>query len=314
MSNVVFSVFTPTWNRIDSLKLVYECLSRQSFLDFEWIIVDDGSTDDTRAIVESWINDNVLFPIKLIVQENSGKHIAQNKAVEIAKGLLFLPLDSDDTIVDNALEVLYEAWMSIPEQERESFSGIGVHCKDLSGNLIGTKWPNGRIVSNDLEIVFKYHVKGEKWGPIRTDIMRKYKNAEVKGHFLSESTVWFRIAKHYKKLYIDEALRYYVIHEDSVQKHESFVDYANAESKITSSIIFINEFWDWFLKYDIKFGIFQVLSGVKASVENNNSIVIGKTAYIHKVNPLLSKIIVVFSSPYYLVFNLFLKNRCENQK
>ena len=80
--------------------------------------------------------------------------------------------------MDNSLEILWKAWTGIPENERILYSGIGVHCMDTEGNRIGTPWPNGSCISNDLDIAFKYHVTGEKWGPIRTDIMREYKNLE----------------------------------------------------------------------------------------------------------------------------------------
>lgn len=299
---ISFTVFTPTWNRENNLRDVYKCLQKQSFKLFEWIVVDDGSTDGTKELVEKWMGGGTEFPIKLLTQENSGKHVAQNRALEIAEGELFLPLDSDDTIVDNALEILWNAWKGIPDCERNLYSGIGVHCMDANGHRIGSQWPNGSCVSNDLEIAFKYHVTGEKWGPIRTDIMREYKNPEVKGHYLSENTVWFRIAKKYKKIYIDEILRYYIIREDSVQKKKHFADNSNAESKMCSSLIFVNEFWDWYKKYNIKGGIIQALIGTKAAVESNSKVVFGKNSFFSQIKPWLAKLAVLTGSPYKLVY------------
>lgn len=304
MGNVFFSIFTPTYNRLNTLKKVYECLRIQSFMDFEWIVVDDGSDDGTKEYIEGLIENHTKFPIRLIVQKNSGKHIAQNKAVDIAKGELFIPLDSDDTMVNNALEVFHMEWERIPIKERGMYSGIGVHCMDSTGNLIGSLWPNGEIVSNDLEIMFKYHVKGEKWGTIRTDLLRLYKNPEVKGHFFSENTVWFRIAKNYKKKYINNMLRYYIRRDDSVQNNKGFVDRENAECKVCASIIYINEFWDWFTRYDIKFGITQVLLGVKSAVEGNMNIVFGNNSYMSKLKPITSKMLVLFFSPYKIIYHV----------
>ena len=305
MNSINITVFTPTWNREYTLPKVYDCLKRQTIKNFEWVIVDDGSTDGTQDMIQAWINGGgTEFPIRLITQQNSGKHVAQNRALEIAEGELFLPLDSDDTIVENALEILWREWKNIPGDERKKYSGIGVHCMDGEGNRIGTPWPNEACVSNDLEITFKYRVIGEKWGPIRTDIMKKYKNPEVKGHYLSESTVWYRIAKEYQKLYIDEKLRYYEIGNDSVQKKKHFADNANAESKMCSSLIYINEFWDWYRKYNIKGGIVQALIGTKAAVESGSKVILGKNSYFHQVSPLIAKVAVLVASPYKLVYML----------
>lgn len=301
-----FSVFTPTWNRASTLPDVLASLRNQTFKDFEWIIVDDGSTDGTQTLVNNWIG-VTDFPIKFITQKNSGKHVAQNRALDIADGELFLPLDSDDTIVSNALEVLWNAWTDIPEIERNEYSGIGVHCMDADCKRVGSPWPNSTCISNDLEIAFKYHVTGEKWGPIRTDIMRMYRNPEVKGHYLSETTVWYRIAKKYKKKYIDEKLRFYIVREDSVLKKIHFSDNANAESKMCSSLIYINEFWDWYRKYNIKGGVIQALIGAKAAVESGNRVLFGKNSFFSEVKPALAKIVIIIASPYKLIYTIINK-------
>ena len=90
-----FTVFTPTYNRAATLARVYESLQRQTFTDFEWIIVDDGSTDETAELVQQWRSES-SFPIRYIWQPNQGKHVAFNRGVELARGELFLPHDSDD--------------------------------------------------------------------------------------------------------------------------------------------------------------------------------------------------------------------------
>ena len=99
----VFTVFTPTYNRAYTLHRVYESLKAQTYRDFEWLIVDDGSNDNTRELIQKWQNES-LFSIRYIYQQNSGKHIAFNRAVREAKGELFLTLDSDDACVEEALE------------------------------------------------------------------------------------------------------------------------------------------------------------------------------------------------------------------
>src|SRR5229473_1606416 len=90
----VFTVFTPTFNRSQTLSRVYEGLRLQTFRDFEWLIVDDGSTDGTKELVEKWQTESA-FLIRYIYQENQGKPAAFNHGVQEARGELFVTLDPD---------------------------------------------------------------------------------------------------------------------------------------------------------------------------------------------------------------------------
>ena len=302
MCQYKFSVFTPVFNRGGLLSRVYDSLQKQTFKEFEWIIVNDGSTDDSDTVIKKII-ENADFPITYIyLEHNSGKHVAQNRAVDVAKGEMFVPLDSDDYIIAEALEIFWNAWLSIPENERWDYSGVGVHCMDQNGNMIGTPYPQDRMVSNDLEMTFNCKIKGEKWGMIRTDIMREFKNIEVKGHFLSESTVWFRIAKKYhKKLFLQQCLRIYEVHEDSVTKQIKSYDY-NIESKIVSECIYLNEFYSWYLRYQVKSAIRKPLALTYACIVNDKSILFGNDALINKVNPLLCKVLIFIASAYKIIW------------
>lgn len=289
-----FSIFTPTYNRARCLSKVYESLLKQDFSDFEWIIVNDGSTDNTKEVIQQFINDG-LITICYIEQQNCGKHIAQNKALSVAKGELFLPLDSDDTIVSDALSTLWNTWIRL--DDRTNYSGIGVLCMDSAGDVIGDLWPKDNMDSNDLDMVFIHHVQGEKWGPIRTDVMRNYLNDEVSGHYLSESTVWFRIAQKYKKRYINQPLRIYEISEDSISHKSSFAEDCNAESKLHANLIYINEFWNWFWHYDRRTGFILCLSSLKATLILDKPIILGRNSLAAKVSPPLPKLLVILLSP-----------------
>lgn len=289
-----FSVFTPTFNRGYCLPNVYASLLSQDFNNFEWIIIDDGSTDNTKDIVNKFISENILN-IKFISQDNKGKHVAQNRALDAASGELFLPLDSDDVIVPNALSKLWSVWSEIKSDI--GYSGIGVHCMDGNGKVIGDLWPKDEMDSNDLEMTFKHHVRGEKWGPIRTDVMRQCLNDEIAGHYLSESTVWFRIANNYKKRYVNEVLRVYEISEDSISKKSSFIRDENAESKLHSNLIFLNEFGDWYWRYDFPTAVSLCLSSMKASIGLGKHLLFGETSLINKVDGLLPKVVITATAP-----------------
>jgi len=207
----VFTVFTPTYNRGHVLHRVYESLLHQTFRSFEWLIIDDGSCDNTEAVVEEWVKDpKTFFPIRYIKQANGHKKTAHNHAVREASGELFLPLDSDDRCVPNALEQLYFHWTAIPAENRHAYSGVTGLCVDQHGVEIGDRFPVEQwLDSNPLDIRYRYRINGEQWGFTRTDILKNYLFPEdIPGH-VPENIVWFSIARSYKSRFINEILRIY---------------------------------------------------------------------------------------------------------
>ena len=115
------TVFTPAYNRAHTIHRVYDSLKVQTCKDFEWIVVDDGSSDNTKEVVEGYIAENNDFDITYYYQENQGKHMATNKAVQMARGDLFITLDSDDGCKPNAIERLLSFWDTIPQEERVKY-------------------------------------------------------------------------------------------------------------------------------------------------------------------------------------------------
>jgi len=208
-----FTVFTPTYNRAHTLHRVYESLKKQTFRDFEWLIVDDGSTDNTQDLVKAW-QEEAEFTIHYIWQENQGKHLAFNRGVQEARGEFLLNLDSDDACVPEALERFKFYWDSIPEKERPQFSAVTALCVDQHGKLIGDKFPQDIIDSDSLEIRYRYKVKGEKWGFHRTEVLRNFPFPEIKGcQFIPEGIIWSAIARTFKTRFVNEALRVYFYSE-----------------------------------------------------------------------------------------------------
>ena len=206
--NCVFTVFTGTRNRAHTLPRVYDSLRNQTFRDFEWLIIDDESTDGTSDLVAGW-QAEAPFPIRYIYHANRGKHGSQNRAVAEARGELFLTLDSDDKCPPNALERLKCHWDSIPLEIRDRFSGVSGHTCDDDGVMHGTRFPFDPTDSNSLEIRFKYRVEGEKWGFQRTDVMREFPLPEIEGYvgLMPSSIAWNAIAREYKTRYVNETLK-----------------------------------------------------------------------------------------------------------
>jgi len=207
MYSYKFTVFTPTYNRAKELIHVYNSLLNQTYKNFEWLIVDDGSSDDTKEIVESWIDEDKLS-INYIYKKNGGKHTAHNLGVKNAKGEFFLIFDSDDTCVKNALEIFLKSWDSMDEEKKASFSGITCLCQDYGGNIIGDAFKENIV--DEYPIYIMPYMKGEKWGFHKTDIVKNFLFPEYQNEkFMAESLVWNRISSIYKVRHINTPLRNY---------------------------------------------------------------------------------------------------------
>lgn len=207
----LFTIFTPTYNRAYALNRVYQSLKNQTNKNFEWIIVDDGSVDNTKTLIENWIQEPD-FPIRYIYQENKGKYIAFNRALSIAQGELFLTFDSDDECKSNALERFGFAWNNIAPDIRNNFSGVTCLCEDQLGNLVGNRFPKDNFDSNSIEVRYRYKVKGEKWGFQRTNILKENIFPVIEGEkYIPEGVVWDTLARNYKVRFINEVLRIYWI-------------------------------------------------------------------------------------------------------
>ncbi len=202
-----FTVFTPTRDRAELLSGAYRSLLNQSFRDFEWIIVDDGSSDGTGDMADKWKKE-APFPVIYIRQEKSGKHVAANRGAAAASGIIFVDLDSDDRLAPEALSVIKETWESIPEAEREGFCGVWGLCEDTSGRVIGKRFPEDIFDSDYIEMTSLAGLKGDRASAVRTDIRRAFPFPEDVGEFCPESLIWNRIALSYKTRFINRVLKY----------------------------------------------------------------------------------------------------------
>ena len=202
----LFTVFTPTYNRAHTLGRLFGSLLSQTLQDFEWIIVDDGSTDHTATLVPEWV-DRAGFPIKYFYQVNQGKHVAHNRAVHLSEGDLFLVIDSDDALVSGALERLAYWWRSIPLSQRSQYTGVVCLYQDRNGNRVGDQFPISPMDSNALELGFKLKIRVDTCGFHRSDVLRRYPFPEDGlTKFVPESFVWNQIARTYSLRCVNECL------------------------------------------------------------------------------------------------------------
>jgi glycosyltransferase involved in cell wall biosynthesis len=201
---ITFTVFTATYNRARLLPVLFKSLCEQTRSDFEWVIVDDGSDDDTAAVVNGFRH-QANFPVIYAVQEHGGKHRAINFGLRLARGYFFGIADSDDFLTPTAIETCAKHYSDIPDSRKDQFVGITGLCATSTGELIGTEFPSD-VFDSDALALSAHRVQGDKAGFLRTDILREFPFPENLGSFVPESLIWNRIARRYSTRYFNQVI------------------------------------------------------------------------------------------------------------
>lgn len=200
----MITVFTPTYNRANTLEKLYQSLLSQTYKNYEWVIVDDGSSDNTEAIVNSWVKENLIL-INYYKQINGGKHRAINKGLDLAKGELFFIVDSDDYLPKDSLATISEYHLNNINKELAGYAFRRKYQDDL---IIGKEFPQKEFISNHVEKTYILKLKGDLAEVIKTDVLRKFKFPNFENEkFCAEGLLWNRLAKNnYKILFINEPI------------------------------------------------------------------------------------------------------------
>lgn len=207
MKHPFITILTPTYNRASLLPRLFDSLLRQTNKDFEWIVVDDGSTDDTREVVANLKEKcGGPFPMGYVYKANGGKHMAINIGAERARGELLFIADSDDLLTDDALETVANSWHDISDDK--SFAGIaGLDITMDTREVIGSGLPQEHIDCNAIDIRYRHHVTGDMKEVFRTEVLREFPFPEFAGErFCPEQLVWFRMARRYRLRYINKPI------------------------------------------------------------------------------------------------------------
>ncbi len=205
------TVFTPLYNRRHTIHRVYESLCRQTFKGFEWLIVDDGSTDNAKELIDDYAR-QANFNIRYHYKPNGGKHTAWNMALGLIETEYFICLDSDDAVTDNALERMLFHWDSLPDKSGY-WSVVGLCVDAQTFEVIGDRYPEGiNEAPSPREIAAT--VDGEKYSCLRTSVMKNYSFPEPEGTtFITESIVWNKVNKEFSQYYVNEPYRIYYQNE-----------------------------------------------------------------------------------------------------
>lgn len=203
-----FTIFTPTYNRAYTLPKLYKSLLNQTDKDFEWLVVDDGSTDNTEYLIQQYINENKIL-IRYYKQENKGKHIAFNKSLELAQGEYLITIDSDDYVENNCIETCQALAKKI--DNKKDFAGFTfIHFSDKipykAENYGKKEWTEHHS--------YKWEFHGEMSFVFKTAIAKKYPFPVYEGEKFCKESV-----------FIDVILKFYIIlYTDNVLAHGDYLD------------------------------------------------------------------------------------------
>lgn len=225
------TIFTPTYNRGPLIERLYQSLLAQTQKNFEWLILDDGSTDNTESYFANLLNKQQPFPIRYIKQENGGKHRAINKGVINAEGKLFFIVDSDDYLTENAIEKINQ-WTATLDDSRK-WAGIAGLRGQSKNRILGQHNSTSEFIDAKNSERRKYNLLGDKAEIYFTEVLKKYPFPEIPGeNFISEEIIWNAIARDdYYLRWFNEIIYISNYLEGGLTK-DSFKDYNNPQGRL----------------------------------------------------------------------------------
>lgn len=231
---VPITVFTPAYNRADLLKRCYESMCRQTNKNFIWMIIDDGSTDNTKEVVDLWMLNNNGFEIQYYYKENGGLHTAYNEAIEHIDTELCVCIDSDDYMPDNAVEIILDFWKKNGSNEYAGIVGLDY---TIDNHVIGDLLPDKKSINLIDLLIGKYHIhNGDRTNVVRTELYKKVAPMiSFKGERnFSPHYMHLQISKNYDFLVLNKNLRYVEYQADGMS-NSIFKQYLNSPNSFVET-------------------------------------------------------------------------------
>jgi len=278
------TVFTPAYNRADLLPRCFESMKRQINKEFIWMIIDDGSTDDTRELVEGWMAQPLDFTIEYYYKENGGLHTTYNEAISHIDTELCVCIDSDDFMPDDAVEKILKFW---DKKGSDRVAGIVGLDFDLDGNVIGDPLPDQPTVNLIDLLVGRYDLhNGDRTNVVRTELYKKFAPMKV---FFGEKNfnphyMHLQISMEYDFLVLNENLRF-VEYQPGGMSDSMYRQYRNSPRSFAET----RKLYLSFPNTGLRFRMRQCIHYVSSSV-------IGKNRRFLKESP--AKLLTVFSIPF----------------
>lgn len=261
---VELTVFTPTYNRVNLLSRCYDSMKRQTNKNFIWMIIDDGSTDNTADVVNEWINKPQGFSIEYFYKINGGLHTAYNEAISHINTELCVCIDSDDFMPDDAVEKILSFWR---ENGSDKYAGIVGLDFYMDGTVIGDLLPNQQCVNLIDLLIGKYPIiNGDRTNVVRTELYKKYAPMKVfKGEKnFNPHYMHLQISQEYDFLVLNENLRY-VEYQDDGMSNSILKQYKNSPNSFAEIrklyLSFPGTSWKFRLRHSIHFVSSYILAG-----------------------------------------------------
>lgn len=298
---VAVTIFTPTYNRAYTLGKLYKSLKEQTCKNFEWLVIDDGSNDNTRELFNQWEKEKQDFSIRYYYKKNGGKHRAINYGLEKASGRLFFIVDSDDYITENAIETILSEDNKI-QSDQFNLAGFGFNKGYNEFSIVGDTFEGESIIASSIDRR-KHKIKGDKAEIFYTEILKRYKFPEFPNeNFITESVVWYKIANDgYMLKWINKIIYICEYLEDGLTKN--------------SSTLAINNFVGYtysvrqFLKYDLSISEKAILIGVYTRISRKK-----KESYLKISKNIDRNIIICMIMGFASKTSWFFKNRIPKMK
>lgn len=261
---VPITVFTPAYNRADLLKRCYESMCRQTNKNFIWMVIDDGSTDNTKEVVDLWMLNNNGFEIQYYYKENGGLHTAYNEAIEHIDTELCVCIDSDDYMPDNAVEIILDFWKKNGSNEYAGIVGLDY---TIDNHVIGDLLPDKKSINLIDLLIGKYHIhNGDRTNVVRTELYKKVAPMiSFKGERnFSPHYMHLQISKNYDFLVLNKNLRYVEYQADGMS-NSIFKQYLNSPNSFieTRKLYLSLPGISW--KFKLRQSIHLVSSGIIAN-------------------------------------------------
>lgn len=252
------TVFTPTYNRAHTLTRAFNSLMKQTCKDFVWLVIDDGSTDNTRSVIDE-LKGKADFEIRYYWKKNGGRHTAVNYSYQYLDTPYVVTLDSDDELLPDAIEKMINTWKKIPATEYDRFWCIsGREMNATTGKMVGKPYPKMiNILSGKKQrkTILKY--RGEKHCCRKVDIHIQYRFPEFSDtKFVPENMVWDKINRKYDQYCVNDIYgKYYTDSSDSLAKGGIHKE-SRYRSFYYDGLFYVNELFDEILfNKDVRFFI-----------------------------------------------------------
>lgn len=258
------TLFTPTYNRRKTLQRLYDSIKNQTFKDFVWLIVDDGSTDDTDVLIHSFIQED-LVNIKYVYKENGGKHTATKLAWDIVSTPYITEIDSDDELMPDAMEIIEKSWIEIEQSGHSEIGRICMFCKNEQGSIVGHgnyALPIGMQYydTSFFHLILNERCHKELAGSYSLDKMKEcfsfddYLWHTETNHFFGEGIYWARLGRRYKIRLLNYVGRiYHTDGDDSLLRGNTSESINGLYNRLTNAVYFTDDNIDQFWRNPIHF-------------------------------------------------------------